>query len=232
MSTKTIACVFATGLLASTSAKAIMVGQTSDFNIDGWEYGQGQLPDIVNGRMDVDVSDIGKARPVILNRSANWTGNWNGAGVSAVTLSAENTGTSRVWLRLGFSSTDNKNGAWAVTDNSNWLVLNGGESASHRFLLSNLTMLQNNAEETVESTLDSVAQFRIFSSQSLDFRGNGADAEFALDNISAVPVPAAVWLFGTALLGLVGVARRGQHEQAGDPAVATGPAGAAALAAE
>ncbi len=27
-------------------------------------------------------------------------------------------------------------------------------------------------------------------------------------NISAVPVPAAVWLFGSGLLGLVGVARR------------------------
>ena len=29
-----------------------------------------------------------------------------------------------------------------------------------------------------------------------------------IDNISAVPVPAAVWLFGSGLLGLVGVARR------------------------
>jgi hypothetical protein len=29
-----------------------------------------------------------------------------------------------------------------------------------------------------------------------------------IDNISAVPVPAAVWLFGSGLLGLVGIARR------------------------
>lgn len=38
---------------------------------------------------------------------------------------------------------------------------------------------------------------------------------FALDNIqvSVVPVPAAVWLFGSGLLGLVGVARRNERKQ-------------------
>ena len=46
----------------------------------------------------------------------------------------------------------------------------------------------------------------------------GADAncfaDFSIDNVSikadvsAVPVPAAVWLFGSGLVGLVGVARR------------------------
>jgi len=30
----------------------------------------------------------------------------------------------------------------------------------------------------------------------------------AIADLSAVPVPAAVWLFGSGLLGLVGVARR------------------------
>ncbi len=34
------------------------------------------------------------------------------------------------------------------------------------------------------------------------------NANFDLNSVSAVPVPAAVWLFGSGLLGLVGVARR------------------------
>ena len=36
----------------------------------------------------------------------------------------------------------------------------------------------------------------------------GQTHTFLLTNVSAVPVPAAVWLFGSGLLGLVGVARR------------------------
>jgi hypothetical protein len=34
------------------------------------------------------------------------------------------------------------------------------------------------------------------------------NANFNLQGVSAVPVPAAVWLFGSSLLGLVGIARR------------------------
>ena len=38
--------------------------------------------------------------------------------------------------------------------------------------------------------------------------GSGATADSLTLNIGAVPIPAAVWLFGSGLLGLVGVARR------------------------
>ena len=38
--------------------------------------------------------------------------------------------------------------------------------------------------------------------------GSGASADSFTLNVGAVPVPAAVWLFGSGLLGLVGIARR------------------------
>ena len=38
--------------------------------------------------------------------------------------------------------------------------------------------------------------------------GSGATADSLTLNVGAVPIPAAVWLFGSGLLGLVGVARR------------------------
>jgi hypothetical protein len=38
--------------------------------------------------------------------------------------------------------------------------------------------------------------------------GSGASVDTFTLNVGAVPVPAAVWLFGSGLLGLVGVARR------------------------
>lgn len=37
--------------------------------------------------------------------------------------------------------------------------------------------------------------------------GSGNDALWSITQVSAVPVPAAVWLFGSGLLGLVGIAR-------------------------
>ena len=40
--------------------------------------------------------------------------------------------------------------------------------------------------------------------------GNGAISHVAIYGTSVVPVPAAVWLFGTALLGFIGFSRRTQ----------------------
>lgn len=42
----------------------------------------------------------------------------------------------------------------------------------------------------------------------LNFRADGRSSVGAVAVSSAVPVPAAVWLFGSGLLGLVGIARR------------------------
>jgi len=47
-----------------------------------------------------------------------------------------------------------------------------------------------------------------FNGASLQIFGGGYDSGLALVGTTAVPVPAAVWLFGSGLLGLVGVARR------------------------
>ena len=41
-----------------------------------------------------------------------------------------------------------------------------------------------------------------------DLSGNTANAQLSLTGTGVVPVPAAVWLFGSGLLGLVGMARR------------------------
>jgi hypothetical protein len=49
--------------------------------------------------------------------------------------------------------------------------------------------------------------------QYIDISGNGgSSALHTISNVSAVPVPAAAWLFGSALTGLVGVSRRKQPQ--------------------
>jgi len=49
-----------------------------------------------------------------------------------------------------------------------------------------------------------------------DFMGVGVPVTYvgATINIQPVPVPAAVWLFGSGLIGLVGIARRGKQQSA------------------
>lgn len=47
-----------------------------------------------------------------------------------------------------------------------------------------------------------------FNGASLQIYGGGYDSGLALVGTTAVPVPAAVWLFGSGLIGLVGIARR------------------------
>ena len=64
----------------------------------------------------------------------------------------------------------------------------------------------------ITDKIGTVALTSIDSSFNLDefaFRlsGNGSTA-FEVFNVSSVPVPAAVWLFGSGLLGLIGIARR------------------------
>lgn len=203
----TLGLIAAASLLAGP-AHAISVGQTSDFdrgNPDGWRYGSGQWL-IADGQLRVDTGAEGTpGKAVTINQSDNWTGDWVAAGVIGVTVLAENTGTERVWLRMAFSDTGTLSGPWAVTDDSNWLVLDGGESASHTFLLDQLTLQQDDGT-SIEDLLSGVSQVRIFNQQQINFRGQAG--AFALDEITTVPVPAAAWLFASAFGALGWVGRR------------------------
>ena len=66
-----------------------------------------------------------------------------------------------------------------------------------------LSTSNNWTETTNVSGLGNIAQFDLtLLESSVTF------VQFEYDPVSAVPVPAAVWLFGSGLIGLIGVARR------------------------
>ncbi len=82
-----------------------------------------------------------------------------------------------------------------------------------------LSVIANPSASWTTYNLSTVADASATGGITLQFNSTcGADAncfaDFTIDNVSisadvsAVPVPAAVWLFGSGLLGLVGVARR------------------------
>jgi len=62
------------------------------------------------------------------------------------------------------------------------------------------SILTDNSSPTLKSIASQVGTFDLATDGTLTFAGVGA--------VSTVPVPAAVWLFGSGLVGMVGVARR------------------------
>lgn len=89
------------------------------------------------------------------------------------------------------------------------LDTSNSETGSVDVSLANGTDLLDEWLWTDLSTLGSVAALE-FSLNSSDVGAFGMNtpAYFAIDDLTTVPVPAAVWLFGSGLLGLVTVARR------------------------
>jgi hypothetical protein len=74
-----------------------------------------------------------------------------------------------------------------------WLVAKDGGADPNRYLF-NLAALGWDGMETIELN---------------DFFADNSISHMAIwGNISEVPVPAAMWLFGTALIGFIGVSRR------------------------
>ena len=70
-----------------------------------------------------------------------------------------------------------------------------------------------NGEATTITDLNTLSFFGIISTDSLFSSVDlGGEAYFYFDNVTyapaVVPVPAAVWLFGSGLIGLIGIARR------------------------
>ena len=87
----------------------------------------------------------------------------------------------------------------------------------------------NTANNTVSATLNGVALFTnlslnpLINSSDVNYVGFGRDQQlganslvdnFQFSSITAVPVPGAIWLFGSALTGFIGFNRRKPMQQA------------------
>jgi len=200
-------------LLLSSSAQALSVGQGSDFEtgtLEGWGVELSVTPSIIadNGpsaagsnAIEISASGLNGAgsKLVTLNRQTPWTGAIS-SDVTALTMDLKHTSGSDLLIRFAIGD----GGTWYAS-NTPHSLLSGGDWEQAFFSLSDLTKVSGSAN--LVDVINNVTEVRLLHSLTANFKGDVIAASFAVDNISAVPVPAAVWLFASAL-GLLGIKRR------------------------
>lgn len=139
-----------------------------------------------------DVSGLATANGIkqALGKLSNYTVNVNNDAGDLVNTAANNSGLS-----------DNANGDLGYAGTVDWGNSMSGLVAFNTFADVGTDALFYHAGSTTGRNGIQTA----LASWNLSINGNTATLGY---NVSAVPVPAAVWLFGSGLLGLVGVARR------------------------
>jgi hypothetical protein len=105
--------------------------------------------------------------------------------------------------------------SWSFSQNITQLVLGLGDDSHFDFNNRDFQYSLDSGTSWTTATTNGNAMVTLLlagSTGQIDFRAAGTEVEhqFYIRNaeITVIPVPAAVWLFGSGLLGLVGVARR------------------------
>lgn len=193
---------FLTTLLALSvyhqSTHAATLAFTSDFengNTEGWTHPIGnsnQTTLLADGPSNtvLRVTSSGAGGPgsrlVVPNTTSDWIGDYIAAGITAVTMDLNNTGSLTLSIRLGLSGTGSNR--WTST---NAVVLTPGQSGTFRFEI-NSSALSAAGGSDLNAALTNVTQVRILHNASAgDFRGANVAGEFTVDNITLAPEPSA-----------------------------------------
>lgn len=207
--------------LAAAPARAVSLGQSDSFedgSTQAWRAGPAHpLPPTVistggpggAGDAYLRVQAIGGAGPasrLAVENNVQWTGDYIAAGVTALTLDAFNFGPADLSLRLLFDGSDGTNfaRAWSTTAvllpaGSGWQPL--------RFAITPADLTVEGGG-SVTLALTQTYSIRLFHGTASDFPGGVVAATLGIDNVTAVPEPAAGLLMALGLGAVLWLRRR------------------------
>ena len=218
-STKTLLISAVLILSVAGRADAVTVGMVDDFEVgttSGWGGGAptANAPDagpagIGDNALSVNVTG---GRVAVVN-TAQWTGNFDAAGVTTILVDVRHQNAFNLQLRLGMASGVVGPGGSGDTYVSAAAVPVANDGLWHRiaFNFSAAAFIphaaNSNPAPNAAAALSSVSHLRILHNPAANFLGANGPATFFLDNIRAVPEPTGAAMAALAL-GALGLTRR------------------------
>lgn len=211
--------LIAAALLAAVSspARAIMVGQVDTFQngaVSGWISGAAHPlpPSVVTGGGPAGSADNylllqatglqGAGGKLVAFNREQWTGDYNAAGISAITMDLRNFGATDLLLRL---YVDGPNGSTGISTMPISLAAGSGWATV------SFAMTPDALSGLATTALSGVTQLHLFHALSPFYPGQNIATQLGVDNISAVPEPAAWALLASGLLLACGARARRAH---------------------
>jgi hypothetical protein len=208
-------------LLSNIAQAALSTGMVNDFQsgtVEGWVHPPRSSNPPVNkandgpmgtGDNSLWINAHGEGGPgsrlLAINRSNPWTGALN-PGISGLEMDLKHINAPDLHIRIAISDSAGPAGTWYASSIAHHLSTLNSDNWEHAsFSFADLALVSGSA--SLASVLSNIAEIRILHSVANDFKGDSISGVFAVDNISAVPVPGAIWLFASAL-GLLGIRRR------------------------
>jgi hypothetical protein len=137
------------------------------------------------------LSSSGVAGPghgLVVMNSAQWAGNYFSAGVTSISFDVRNLGATDLDLRLAFNSADTS--TWFVTAPA-FMVPSGSGWQHTQLSLAEADLARVAGSQTYGEVFGSVSEVRLLHSPGLGYKGEAVAATLYVDNITAIPEPAA-----------------------------------------
>lgn len=216
------AAALACGLMHG-QAQAVAPGQLDSFqdgSLHGWSNGPNNPAPpqwVADGGpagdgdafMRLGASGAGPGGKLVAISGPDWAGDYLAAGVTAITMDLRNFGASDLALRLLVEG-DAGSLAWS----SSAVLLGAGSGWSGaRFALTPADLGGNQPA----LALASAHQIRLYHGAIAGFPGQDIVAQLGVDNIAAVPEPAAAWMSLAGLAGLAALTTRRRMRAAARP---------------
>lgn len=206
------AAALACGLIYGP-AQAVVPGQLDSFedgSLHGWSNGpnnpapplwlaSGGPAGDGDAFMRLSASGAGPGGKLVAISGPGWAGDYLAAGVTAITMDLKNFGATDLALRLLVEG-EAGSLAWSSTA----VLLGAGSDWSRATFALTAAGLGGNQPALA---LASARQIRLYHGQSAGFPGQDIVAQLGVDNIAAVPEPAAAWMSLAGLAALI-VGRR------------------------